>query len=330
MTAKAASPIRRRFDYPPFPAGWFQIAWSDELRRGGVRPVDAFGRRLVLFRGQDGRPRVLDAYCPHLGADLGVGGTVEGDDIRCPFHGWQFDGAGVCTKIPFSRKIPPKARVGTWPVREINGVVLVWHDADGRAPWFEIPPLPEYGSPAWSKVTPVSTTIRTGWREVLENSVDRAHFQALHQYPEPPKMEFSTDGPRFRMRSEVRWKRFGIHRDVRLDIDGVGPSYAITRGVGEASFVVIGTILPIDEDTVVHRMSFMVSREIPFLLREPARRLMIYLARREFERDVPIWENKIGHRRPVLCDVDGPIGRFRAWTEQFFPAAAAEDAARAS
>ncbi len=64
---------------------------------------------------------------------------VIGNCIECPFHGWQFNGeTGECSKIPYSSgKIPPQAKVKVWPSMDINGSILVWHDAEGREPlWF--------------------------------------------------------------------------------------------------------------------------------------------------------------------------------------------------
>ena len=58
-----------------------------------------------MFRGQDGKAYVVDAYCPHLGANLAVGGRVVGNCIECPFHGWQFRGNdGKCERIPYAEK----------------------------------------------------------------------------------------------------------------------------------------------------------------------------------------------------------------------------------
>lgn len=55
---------------------------------------------------------IVDAYCPHLGANLGVGGRVHGNCIECPFHGWQFDGeTGQCVKIPYAEKVGRKCIV---------------------------------------------------------------------------------------------------------------------------------------------------------------------------------------------------------------------------
>ena len=89
----------------------------------------------MAFRGASGSAYVLDAFCPHLGANLAVGGTVQGEAIRCPFHHWQFDGAGgKCVAIPYlpaGASIPAEAVVPCRHVREMNGQVLVWH---GHAP----------------------------------------------------------------------------------------------------------------------------------------------------------------------------------------------------
>lgn len=62
------------------------------------------GENMAVFRTEEGKACVLDAYCPHLGAHLGIGGRVVGDCIECPFHGWQFNGNdGKCTSIPYSK-----------------------------------------------------------------------------------------------------------------------------------------------------------------------------------------------------------------------------------
>ena len=57
---------------------------------------------ILLGTAGDGVVGVLDAFCPHLGAHLGMGGTVEGNALRCPFHGWEFATSGACTAIPYA------------------------------------------------------------------------------------------------------------------------------------------------------------------------------------------------------------------------------------
>ena len=60
------------------------------------------GLNLAVFRGEDGRVHALDAYCPHMGANLGAGGRVVGNCVECPFHGWKFRGDdGKCVSVPY-------------------------------------------------------------------------------------------------------------------------------------------------------------------------------------------------------------------------------------
>lgn len=67
--------------------------------------LPTLGEQVAVFRAENGKAHVVDAYCPHLGANLAVGGRVLGDCIECPFHGWQFQGTdGKCVKIPYAEK----------------------------------------------------------------------------------------------------------------------------------------------------------------------------------------------------------------------------------
>ena len=80
----------------PMPVGWFQVLFSAELSPGDAIPLHYFGQELVAFRTEDGQAKVVDAFCPHMGAHLGYGirehtgkgPKIVGDSIECPFHGW--------------------------------------------------------------------------------------------------------------------------------------------------------------------------------------------------------------------------------------------------
>ncbi|GFR17328.1 3-ketosteroid-9-alpha-monooxygenase, oxygenase component [Trichonephila clavata] len=104
-------------------------------------PIIASGQRFCVFRGEGGQAYVLDAYCPHLGADMSAGGKVAGECIECPFHGWQFSGQdGACQKIPYSCKVPDVARAKKWSSCEVNAFIFVWHHAEGEEPTWTCPP----------------------------------------------------------------------------------------------------------------------------------------------------------------------------------------------
>jgi cholesterol 7-dehydrogenase len=84
------------------------------LLRALYVPVDEFpdaflfscaGENFAVFRTVAGVVHILDAYCPHLGANMAVGGVVRGDCLECPFHLWRFKGEdGKCSAIPYSDK----------------------------------------------------------------------------------------------------------------------------------------------------------------------------------------------------------------------------------
>lgn len=118
-----------------FPRGWFMVAGADEVADRPV-PVRYFGEDMVLYRGESGTAHLVSAYCPHMGAHLARNATsyiirdgqqIEGESIRCPFHGWQFGPDGRCTAIPYSDFVPGAARLKTWPVVERAGIIWMWH-----------------------------------------------------------------------------------------------------------------------------------------------------------------------------------------------------------
>ena len=150
-----ANDIRRRRkcgDVPPvYPNGWFSVLDSSQLKVGDVRHVCILGEQLVVFRGKDGVAHTIDAYCPHLGANLGVGGQVVGNHIQCPFHGWEFRGEdGKCMNIPYSEKIPEVARTRAWPCLEKNGTIMIWFHAEGAEPTWIPEEVEEISNGVWT------------------------------------------------------------------------------------------------------------------------------------------------------------------------------------
>ena len=185
--------MRREFPFPAFPDGWFVVAWSDELEAGGVLPLRYFGQDLVLFRGEDGVPRALDAHCRHLGAHLGHGGKVEGGAIRCPFHAWRWTGDGRCDDIPYAKRIPKGAQIRAWPVLDRSGLILLWHHAEGEAPSYDVPEIPEVGAADWTPFTKLDWTVKSRMYDMGENAVDHVHFKYLHGASGTPTRERRTD-----------------------------------------------------------------------------------------------------------------------------------------
>src|SRR4029079_960020 len=94
---------RRAATYPPpFPDGWYKLADSSELPRGAVRNLACVAERLVLFRSDlSDELGLLDAACPHQGANL-AGGQLKDGCLECPFHRWRFAPDGQVAGIPYA------------------------------------------------------------------------------------------------------------------------------------------------------------------------------------------------------------------------------------
>jgi 3-ketosteroid 9alpha-monooxygenase subunit A len=127
------------FPYAGHPTSWYQIGWSAEFEVAVAKPLRYFGTELVAYRGESGRLYLSDAFCLHLGAHLGYGGIVEGDCITCPFHGWTWGPSGENVAVPYSRPAKMKLQLRHWHVREVDGVVLAWYDAEHQPPAWEPP-----------------------------------------------------------------------------------------------------------------------------------------------------------------------------------------------
>jgi nitrite reductase/ring-hydroxylating ferredoxin subunit len=93
---------------PSVPASWFHLCASGDLDRSPVS-VELCGREFVGYRTEAGRAVVLAGRCSHLGAHL-RNGTVNGDRLVCPLHGWEYGPDGLCQKIPAEDNIPRFAR----------------------------------------------------------------------------------------------------------------------------------------------------------------------------------------------------------------------------
>ena len=173
---------RRVFNNPDVVArSWYPVARSRQIKRGKVRSFNVLNRRIALYRDASGRIHVLDARCPHLGADLGRG-TVEGDSLRCAFHGWGFGPDGHCRHAPGLEDVP-KRRMRAYLVEERWGIAWLFN---GPEPLFALPQTPK----GLRVARLPSRTIRCHPHLVVANGLDSTHFEALHgmDFSEPPRL----------------------------------------------------------------------------------------------------------------------------------------------
>ncbi len=298
-----------RFDEPryPFgiPNGWFVVATSAELAPGEVRALRYFDRDLVLYRTADGRPRLMDAHCPHLGAHLAVGGRVEDDCIRCPFHGWRFDGeTGTCVEIPYGDlpRIPPKAHTRSYPTLERNHMVWAWYHARAGEPFYDVPEVPEFADGDWLPIVVRDFEIRVAAQDMAENNVDFAHFRYVHGTDAIPEDSFVTDGT---------YKK-AVGGNGTFVREGFGLGLGVLRITGYVTF--LSSTTPLDAGNVHVRWVFTAPRANG----EEAAVQAADSFCAGVSQDIPIWENKVYRDPPIVTKTEKLILEHRRWAQQFY------------
>ncbi|TJY64700.1 Rieske (2Fe-2S) protein [Sinimarinibacterium sp. CAU 1509] len=308
----------------PIPSGWFFVDFSDSLKPGELRNVVLFDQEWVLFRTESGQPGMTDPYCPHLGAHMGHGGSVVGENLRCPFHHWEYNREGWCKNIPYAKVTPPitkkQAILRALPMVDKYGMMWAWFHPECEVPSWELPYIPELeDETGYTGSRRGSWTADTCIQEIAENGVDVAHLKFLHGAPIIPPVSATYDGPR-----------------MKLDIgqgyivgDVYGPGLNVMRFTKDGvTATMISYTQPVTLEKSRMNMSFR-HKDYAEGTKEAmiAKHLvdhMIGAAEGEesagFESvDFIVWNNKKYRPKPLLCDGDGPILQFRKWFKQFYP-----------
>ncbi len=315
------------------PYGWYCIAYSNELKPNEVKPLIYFGQDLVLFRTTSGEAKALDAFCPHLGAHLGHGGSVKGESIACPFHGWEFNGSGVVTAVPYAKQQPSivnnKPCIYSYPIIEIQGLIWVWYHPERIEPLWQPDPVEELDSDEWSEVDDYNCfdlSVKSIAQEIGENIIDTAHFVTVHDTEWVPTGNIITDGV-LRSRTvevEVPDLEAPLKADKTYNlIDGkirtrvIGPGQSVQFFNIFFRHVMMASFTPIDNETMHLRFAYVTPKKQSAQQAKIAK-TTIDAAVVQIEQDVPIWENKQYVSSPMLCDNDGPITEYRQWFQQFY------------
>lgn len=315
----------------PYPSGWFCLARSRELAPGKVLTRRFMDEDIVLYRTRDGRSRAVRPYCPHLGAHLGAGGTVEGQNLVCPFHRFAFAPDGTCVGTPDGP--PPRARLQQHTISERNGFLFVWYEPDGAAPSWDVPDTAQAGvvpTAAWS------TEAHTYAQEIIENTLDYRHLPVLHKVAVEELAAPVTEGPLLRMRL-----RLGPDRPPALKRKIQADHAFLMAGLGYLrvelplpSLGLVSYLWAMHTPTGPRRTRMLVAAACADIRKQDATgaslprrglhrafaRAMLRTAVSRVQQDLGIWNTKRYEPQPRLAASDEAIGLFRHWARQFYPA----------
>ncbi|MEM7797221.1 MAG: aromatic ring-hydroxylating dioxygenase subunit alpha [Cyanobacteria bacterium P01_C01_bin.118] len=178
------------------PNHWYPVFWADQLNPGDVVPAKIWETSLVVYRDAEGTVHAMADACPHKGVELHQG-EVHGNNLVCPYHGWEFNSDGQCVGIPYFPKKQklPCAQARVYPTREAYGIVWVFPGATELAEQKPLPDVPQYGQPGWFMVR-IPGHFQAHFSICNENTMDVFHgflHKDLQGWYDPKLLKLKQD-----------------------------------------------------------------------------------------------------------------------------------------
>jgi phenylpropionate dioxygenase-like ring-hydroxylating dioxygenase large terminal subunit len=158
---------------------WYVVLDSREVKKGRPVGVTRMGEKMVFWRDSHGKVVCMSDQCPHLGASL-CQGKVNGDQLACPFHGFEFDGSGQCVYLPaYGRKgvIPRALKARSYATHEAHDHIWIYwgEQTEGLEPpkFFDTIGA-DFSYGRFQKVWPVH------YSRMVENQLDVTHLPFVH------------------------------------------------------------------------------------------------------------------------------------------------------
>ena len=159
---------------------WYVAAWASDIEEGDKFKRVLLEKPVVIFKGESGRYIALEDRCCHRGAPLALG-RIEGDCLRCMYHGMKFDHNGICVEIPGQDKISDVHRVHSYPIEERGGLLWIWMGDPALADQEEILDFPYLSDPEWKGHTERSYLhYDANWMLIVDNLADFSHLAFVH------------------------------------------------------------------------------------------------------------------------------------------------------
>ena len=157
---------------------WYVAAWDREVTRDLLSRV-FLNEPVVLYRKEDGTPVALEDRCCHRQLPLSMG-KLEGDALRCGYHGLLFNSQGNCIEIPGQESVPPQARVRSFPLLERFNWVWIWMGDPAKADPALIPDWWWADHPDWAFTRPDMIHVGCHYQLISDNVLDVTHLAYVH------------------------------------------------------------------------------------------------------------------------------------------------------
>lgn len=157
---------------------WYVAGFSHEFPGDRIESRRIAGEPVAFYRRSDGRLAALADRCAHRHAPLSLG-RIEGDDLRCMYHGLKFDPSGTCIEIPGQQRIPDGSCVRSYPLVDRGGWVWIWMgDSDACDPGL-IPPVCDFDDPEWVQSSG-QLDYDAPYELINDNLLDLSHLAFVH------------------------------------------------------------------------------------------------------------------------------------------------------
>lgn len=157
---------------------WYVAAEPQEIGRQPVART-ILNEPIVFWRAEDGTPVAFEDRCCHRRMPLRKA-AVEGDILRCHYHGLEFEPSGECRRVPGQTTVPPGARVRTYPLVEKYNWLWIWMGDPALADESRIVPYPWKTSDAWGDKG-TNFHVNADYRLIVDNLLDLTHLAYVHQ-----------------------------------------------------------------------------------------------------------------------------------------------------
>ena len=158
---------------------WYVAALSSEIETR-LDSIRILGENIVLYRTASGEPVALEDSCPHRRLPLSKGRLLNGN-IECGYHGLQFNPSGQCVAAPTQDRIPPTARVRSYPVVDRWGLAWIWMGDAQLADDSQIIDIQNFDNPNWKITTGDALTCACNYQYLTDNLLDPSHVAWVHR-----------------------------------------------------------------------------------------------------------------------------------------------------